>query len=247
MDARDDDVLGGGRVDGGLGRHRHLLENALVRRVRELNERRYLPVAQVPDHLLLEQRLLHVRRVDGHGQPPALDLLLHREQRAARRRRVLAPGAIHLADRALERQRDVRRDPEHVALLAVHNWRVRHRRLEARAPAEHLQRATRRPRASASHRRGAVRSCAPAALGSDKRTGTGAGRTMPPSEEMLKELLHCESSFSTNGLQISSRHVDTRLMAVSGVKPWLRSTSDAFEIKMSSGTARGKCDSRISA
>jgi len=147
LDARDDDVLGGGRVDGGLGRHRHLLENALVRRVRELNERRYLPVAQVPDHLLLEQRLLHVRRVDGHGQPPALDLLLHREQRAARRRRVLAPGAIHLADRALERQRDVRRDPEHVALLAVHNWRVRHRRLEPRAPAEHLQRAKRRPRA----------------------------------------------------------------------------------------------------
>ena len=51
-------------------------------------------------------------------------------------------------------------------------------------------------------------------------------KTMPPSEEMLKCSPHFSSSFSVKGRQISSRQVDTRLMALSGLKPGF----DAYQV-----------------
>mmetsp|Transcript_45196 Transcript_45196/g.108963 ORF Transcript_45196/g.108963 Transcript_45196/m.108963 type:complete len:472 (+) Transcript_45196:687-2102(+) len=72
-------------------------------------------------------------------------------------------------------------------------------------------------------------------------------KTKPASDEMLKWELHSESRVSVKGRQSSSLHVDTRLIDVFFVKPWLFRTEDICLIKSFSEMARGKRSSSMSA
>ncbi len=67
----------------------------------------------------------------------------------------------------------------------------------------------------------------------------------PAREEILKLFPQTLSSCSINGRHISSRHVDTRLIAVSALKPCFPRTLVTCLMRVASGTALGKCDSRI--
>mmetsp|Transcript_60376 Transcript_60376/g.148529 ORF Transcript_60376/g.148529 Transcript_60376/m.148529 type:complete len:274 (+) Transcript_60376:361-1182(+) len=136
LDARHDGELAHRGVDRGLEGALHLPQDALVGGVRQLHKVGHLAVGEMADELLLDEGLLHVGLLELERDLAALDLALHGEEGAARRRGVLAPVAHALAHRALGVEGNVGGDPEHVALLAVHDGSVSHGGLEAGAAAE---------------------------------------------------------------------------------------------------------------
>mmetsp|Transcript_20621 Transcript_20621/g.51620 ORF Transcript_20621/g.51620 Transcript_20621/m.51620 type:complete len:248 (-) Transcript_20621:643-1386(-) len=136
LDASNNGVLAVAGVDGDLGGFGDFVQDALIGSIRELDQRRHLPIRQVPHELLLHEALFNVCLVQPEAHLAALDLRQDTKERSACARCVAAVRAEALADLAVGSEGNVGRDPKDVSLLTPYDWSVCHCSLEPRPPAK---------------------------------------------------------------------------------------------------------------